>query len=428
MICYPADANETEISAIDDYWLLSKNSPAGFLYKRKEIKDLYKFRNVTRFDLLVRDSCFLPYDELSKFICHDCNQKKPVNNRSDYSERIKSDMPFVCYKCADKRIVDRVNEARQVIQKYRSENIQPKNYINSLEFEELLALYTILRKHLDNDFFINQSIDAISLTGISLIDIHLLTSLTNKKALLDLTKIPSEVENANTELFGNYNELTYKDIYKTSADYLKTGPVRSGIFLNTPDTDQHLNIPIIKNILYQKLRAHVASVDDTSKIHQIIKEVQISKLYKLVSYTSKEYQLSIDNSPKLHSFLDYLAENYEPEMLFFTFGMKAKDAVLYIHKNRHPPYRAKYYFTKFMERFIQNVEEKSIKLEKTRQLPPSVTKSNFESTFSEVYLNGQPDWNKLSTKRIVALWLENVRLSDDVIGLASDAEKGDSTH
>ncbi len=100
--------------------------------------------------------------------------------------------------------------------------------------------------------------------------------------------------------------------------------------------------------------------------------------------------------------------------------MKAKDAVVHMHKEHAPEYIAKHYFAKFVGSYIQYVENKDFELNKTWTLPPHNEKSPFEALFSQIHLDGHLDWNKLSTKDVVALWLENVCLLKDAQELPFD--------
>lgn len=431
MICYPADANETEISAIDDYWLQSENSPTGFMYTLKEINERYQGREIRPISYLVKESCFLPHSMQSAFSCEDCMQKKPATSRTNYSQRTKSKAAMICGECEALRRQRVRSEARQVIEKYKADNFQTQPYyIDALGFEESLALLALLSNHADEGYFIGESPDDITITGVPSLDHQLFQALVDKKALIHIDTLPEEVERANNAIYGRNDRLTYHDRYRNSVTYRNPESITTGIFLASPysESEQSLSIPTITALLYENVVSQTASIDDSAKIHQLIKEVQIQKLYQLVIHISQEYKLPIDNSPTLQSLLSHLAENYPPNKLFYTFHRKAKDTITHIHKESTAPYIAKNYFSMFVGNYIQYVEDRGFELIKTWTIPPSVGTSSFESVFSQIYLNGHFNWNRLSAKDVVALWLENVRLSEDVIGLASDAEKDDSTH
>lgn len=426
MICYPADANETEISAINDYWLQSENSPTGFLYTLKDINERYRGKEIRPISSLAKESCFLPHSYQTAFTCEDCKRKKPATSRKNYTHRTKSSAAMICDECEASRRQRVRSEARRIIEKYKADKFQTKPYLDDLGFEESLALLTLLSDHADEGYFMGVSPDDITITGVPTIDHQLFLALVDKSALVHIDTLPEEVERANTEIYGTNQMLTYHDRYKQPVAYRSPESITTGIFLNVPYSEQSLSISTITALLYQKVSSQIASIDDTAKIHRVIKEIQIQKLYQLVIYISQEYALPIDNSAVLQSLLDHLADNYPPQKLFYTFHRKAKDTIAHIHKETAAPFIAKHYFSKFVGSYIQYVEDRGFELKKTWALPPSIKTSSFEAIFSQIYLNGHFDWNRLSAKEVVALWLENVRLSEEVKGFASDGEFSDS--
>jgi hypothetical protein len=55
-------------------------------------------------------------------------------------------------------------------------------------------------------------------------------------------------------------------------------------------------------------------------------------------------------------------------------------------------------------------------------LPPEIQSSPFEALFSQLYLNGHFDWNRLSAKEVVALSMESIPLREDVQALLIEGD------
>lgn len=100
--------------------------------------------------------------------------------------------------------------------------------------------------------------------------------------------------------------------------------------------------------------------------------------------------------------------------------MKAQDTIHYMHVNSASGYKAKHFFTRIVGSYIQYVENNEFELKWSRSLPISIQASPFEALFCQIYLDGHFDWNKLSAKEVVALWLENVCLSEDAQKLLTE--------
>jgi hypothetical protein len=273
---------------------------------------------------------------------------------------------------------------------------------------------------------LGESLENISITDIQSIDYKIIHSLIDKKALIYIPELPSDLERANALVYGDFRHVTYDNRYRKSVRYRHPDSVVPGIYLNTPVLDECVVTSDITLILYQKIQSSMLSIDDVTMVNHIVKEMQLGKLYMLVHEISKDKKIPIDNSNVLRALLNHLAENYPPQIIFFTFNVKARETIEYIYKESIPAYKAKHYFAKVVGSFIQRIENKGTELDRAWTLPPHIQTSPFEALFSQLYLNGHFDWNKLSAKEVVALWLENVRLSEDVKELFTE-DKGENS-
>ena len=414
MICYISDITEVEANVIKDYWEMpdeSLESDVLFRYTLDQINDKHKNNNVRAVSVLAKKSVFLVSHDM--FICQDCNCKLPARNRKDLINRVKSSEETICSDCIDLRKQRILDEALQTLNAFKAERFAPIAYLDSLSIEELLGLLSIAAEQVENNAFLGTLPDEVTITGVQLIDKKIVFSLIEKKALIYIPEIPLEVERANNVIYGRLARITYENRYKNPVQYRPPESVSSGVYLNSLVFDGGGEISNISQILYQKLQSLILSVDDVAKVQQIIKEAQIEKLYELIREITKEYKIAIDNSNVLRGLLDHLADHYAPIKIYFTFRVKARDTIEYMHKESISGYMAKHLFAKFVGSYIQYIEEKRFELKKTWTLPPHIQTSPFEALFSQLYLADHFDWNKLSAKEVVARWLENVQLAED---------------
>lgn len=414
MICYLSDITEDEISVINDYWEFSEDSDNEsfdiFQYTLDQITNKHRSKRVRSVSFLAKKSVFFVLHDI--FICQDCNCKIPAKNRMDLINRLKTGEAAICDDCLGRRQQHILDGAHQTLNAFKAEKFMPIAYLNNLSIEELLALLSITVEQAENNAFLGTSPDEVNITGVQLIDQKIVQSLIDKKALIYIPEIPLEVEKANHVIYGSFSYITYENQYENTVQYSPSGSITSGVFINSLILDSGEEISDISQVLYQKLQSIVLTVDDAAKIHQIVKETQIGKLYELVIDVGKEYKIAIDHSNVLRGLLDHLADNYAPMKIYFTFQVKARDTIAYIHKESISGYQIKHYFTKFVSNYIEYIEDRGFVLEKSWTLPPHIHVSPFEAVFSQLYLNEHFDWNRMSTKEVVALWLENAHLEE----------------
>ena len=410
MICYPKDANEHEVEALNEYWLLDKTSKIGFKRSVKDIDRNYQKRQCRRLSLLVQKSLFAL--NTAPFICIDCGCKVPVKSRKYFTQRTQDCTTTTCNQCINKRREKSKFEAQIIIRDFKAENFKAQPYLDSLTIDETIALLCITSSKQSGKLLTINEQD-LEITGVKSADQSLLTSLIEKKALTFIQDLPLDVLKANQFLYGSYSHVSYDRMPKRYAYHQHPESVTKGLYLNTLALENgfELRDSEISSVLYQKLQSSPVSLELISKIQRIIRDIQTHKLYILVNEVSSEYAIPIDNSNPLRALLDHLAENYSPQKLNFTFNVTARKTIVHIHKDAPPTYIAKHYFTKSVSRYIEYIESKGFDLEKSWRLPPSLETSPFEAIFCQLYLQGHFNWNRLSAKEIVASWLSNVELS-----------------
>lgn len=421
MICYHESLTEDEIAAINDYWAILKDTPTAFKFTTQELQNFYQMKPVRGISKLAKLCSFAIFHPA--FMCAICKCKNPVQGRQEYSRRMKVEEIQICEHCMAKHYRNVFLSAEEEVKQFKEENLAPEEYLQKLSIEENLALLSISSKLTGNLLYICESVNEINITGCLNLDRNLFVSLVNKKALKVISKIPESVRVSNDYIYDEYDKITYHNENNNQKKYRHPNSLEIGIYLTAPIISGEAQTTNISNIIYQNLYRKKASHSETESIYHIIKEMQIDKLYKMVKEISNTYGLAIENSNSLRALLNHLAENYAPLNINFTFNMKAKDSILYIHKERVPSYVEKNLFTRFVGDYLQLVEEKNWELNKSWELPPNIEISSFEALFSHAYLDGHFNWNRLSTKKIVALWLNNVDPLPATQGLPTDRDR-----
>lgn len=419
MICYPKGVSDIEIEALNDYWITDTSSHSGFKFSIKSIDENYKPKGSRSISYLAQRSSFGPNS--NNFFCSDCKKKAPVKNRTSYINRTQSDQKIICGTCISARKERAVNDARAILENYKEENFRAWPYVENINTEEALALLCITSSN-QKGGFITDNPGELVITGIKSLDQKLLISLIDKKALTLIRDLPVNVERASKLLYGDYNHISYDRRSGRHIKYSNPESIARGLYLNALYLNSGIEVTgsDISTILYQKIQTEAVSLESVSSIKQTIKDIQTNKLFGLVMEVSDEYRVPIDNSNPLRALLDHLAEHYQPQNLFYTFRVKARNTAAFIHKDSAPHYIAKHYFTKSVGNFIQHIENKGSDLEKVWTLPTSIETSPFEALFSQLYLHGHFNWHKLSAKEIVARWLDNVKLAESALRVLSD--------
>jgi hypothetical protein len=420
MICYLKCLNEKEVSAINEYWDLSDENIPTFRYTVNEVNKRCRSENVQAIGSLIKKSNFLMFQ--SRFECQECKKIYPAKNRSEFIKGIERDTSMVCSECLDKHKKLAIENARNTLKEYRDEHFQPLPYLENLSFEEALLLLALLEGQPSGDQYLGRFIADLTITGRETIDSSVLLSLIDQKALIYNKHLPDNIESANNLLFEEYRRHSCRNRLSNPVTYRNPDSLASGVFLRPLEFAEGVEVLHISSLLYQKLQLSALTAGEVARIHQIIKEVQLEKLYQLVMYVGKEKQIPIDNSRKLQSLLIHLSEHYPPQKLFYTFTVKAEEAIVYMHTQKSPGYIARNYFTSFVGNYIQTLEERNYELKKIRPLPPEIEAYSFEALFSELFLDGHFDWNRLSVKEVIAIWLENVGLADETSRLFAESD------
>jgi hypothetical protein len=414
MICYKTELTNEEVLAINGFWSFSDEENKEFKFTVHEIDRQHKAQAKRAVMSLIKNSFY--YVDLPGFVCECCRLISPATSRADYKRRMSVKGSVPCNKCTEELKRKQIENAEFVLDQFRSETLKPRDYLRKLTAVELMALLGVLSKLRNDDQFLGDSYQSISITNVEALDGSLLASLVEKGALIYIQELPSDVKRANDLLHPVNNNVTYYDQNRNFEQdaYNDPGSLRGGIYLNLPVLDNHV-IPFtsIDSALYQQLNLQSFTINDSQLIHQIVKHVQSEKLYFLLRAVEKEYRIAIDHSRPLAALLDHLVDNYTPLYLYFTFNVMARDTAAYLYKESANPFAAKHYFTSKVGKYIQYIESKGLSLDKTWSLPVELDTSFFEAFFSQAYLNGHFDWNNLSAKEVVSLWLENVTLAEE---------------
>src|SRR5699024_9539573 len=161
----------------------------------------------------------------------------------------------------------------------------------------------------------------ISITGVDSVDQQILISLMRKGVINYISYLPSNVENALSLLYGYSSNITYDRSYGyyKKKRYRHPESIVPGIYLNniSSNSEKIVSMSSVSALLYQKLQLSTFSLTEITAIKQLINEVQLDKLYRLVQEISKEYVIPIDNSHILNALLDHLSKKYSPLCINF---------------------------------------------------------------------------------------------------------------
>lgn len=405
MICYLRNFTEEQLQGVNAYWHLADPLNAKFTYAADEIGSISGryMGDVAPF-----------FPRHPAFICEVCSTRMPARNRSQYYRAAKGSIssPVLCEVCRKTRREHETSSAQMVVDEFSGMNFDSLPYIESLNLDEVLALMSLLTELRNDDLYLGSSPEEVSITGVTLLDQRLHQSLIEKGALVYVGEVPSEVKSASRILYSDNRQITYDDDNQALRYFnAREGALTAGVYILVPKFKGKLSASNIGILLHQRLQTFDYTLEEVAIVKQIVKEIQLGKLYQMVVSISREYALPIANSNTLGALLDHLAEHYSPREIYFTFRAKGKDAVLYAHKENAPHYRVRHYFSKTIGDYIQYIEEKGWGLKKTWRLPSAIQLSPFETHFSELYLKGYFDWGRLSTKEVIATWLNNSCIS-----------------
>ncbi len=113
---------------------------------------------------------------------------------------------------------------------------------------------------------------------------------------------------ASAVLYGTDDHITYDNqYYRNPVHYRHPDSVATGVYMMPLALGEYDEISDITSTIYQKLQSSGLSIDDVIKVREIIKEVQIGKLYQLIEGISREYAMPIVNTGVLRALLNYLA-------------------------------------------------------------------------------------------------------------------------
>jgi hypothetical protein len=128
-------------------------------------------------------------------------------------------------------------------------------------------LLSISATQTEQNKYLGESLEDVSITDIQSIDYKIVRSLVDKKALIHIAELPSDVERANEVIYGDFSRVTYDNRFRKSVRYRHPDSIVPGVYLNTPILNEHVEASDITSILYQNVQSSVLSVDDVKMIN-----------------------------------------------------------------------------------------------------------------------------------------------------------------
>lgn len=410
MICYLRSLTEVKVKVVNDYWQISPVCDTEFVHKVKDIDDRYAPLGVTSPYCCYFKSEYGLYGD--RFLCKKCSRRRTARNRTDYIEIMSDYSQYLCEECfrSDREL--KFVESMGTICDF-FEEFKPAYYLDDLLIEEIIFLMALWRTNKDRRGFISDDICGVDVTSVESLDVRIVKSLIGKGALRWVGEFPEKVEDANRFVSENSRYM--------SSDVLPPGPkgrkfggvVRRGLYLvgavgsngeYLSDVYWHLNSKV-KSITY--------TIEDASRIYHIVKNIQVEKLYSICKYIEGTKKISIKNTQSLVVLLDYVADRVSPESACFTFYGMAYEAIRLTERDGLSYFVSVNLFTKLVGKFYQWAEASNFELDKVRDLPPNIDYSNFETLFSYVCLNKNFNFDRFSSKEVVALWMNCTNLSEE---------------
>lgn len=410
IICYTVPMNDAERELLHKYWLFKELDPTDFKYSVQQVHQSRVSGSRGLYTFIKEPSLVL---DLPSFICSSCNAKIPVKNRTELHARLNDPNYGQCVKCKTKLKEKLEKRAIKTIRKFKDEAFPAVSYLEELSYEQSLSLLALISDTENLQIYLAYSPAEISITRSETIDQKILSSLKSLGALVYIKKLPAEVEQSYELIIGDFRRISY---YRASSSryahdqYRNENLITEGVYINRPVIKDGVRATNLHNLLYAKILSASISPSDIHNIQRIIQGIQFAKLYQLIANVSREYQIDIADSNVLRALLDALAEKYAPDKLYFTFRVKARDVVVYMHQNDSNCHAERNYLAKFISNYIQFAESRGYGLDRSWSIPTDIEISPFEAIFSQLYLDGEFNFNRLSSKAIVAKWLEKVEL------------------
>lgn len=407
MICYPVDVKEIEVSAINDYWEMAPEKKTGYFYTVEEVNKKYQPMGARSISFLIKNTFLFVHNRF--FFCEVCGCKSPVNNRMQLKGRILSVEGVICDDCRNRRLIEEFEASKKILADYKSSVFEARHYLDDLGFIETLAFLTISYGKKECEIVAN-SVDDLEITGLAGVDQDILMSLIKKKALVNISEVSEDVRKADHILHNQ--DFFPKSLNSRSGVMPRYNALRPGVYLRPMNLGGG-QVESIGSVVERKLNSIEVSSKEVMVVHDVIKGIQVDKLYRLIAYLAKDLRLPVRQSKVLATIVEHVATKYPPVNLFYTFRYIANGAIVEIHKGNYVPYIADKIFAKKLSSYIAFVEEKNLILDKALSIPIQFHISPFENVFSGFYLMHHLNWNKLSVSDVLAQWLDVVPLSED---------------
>lgn len=402
IICYLKSLSASEIDSINKYWETDPDSNNGFAYTLKEI-DAKKDVDCGAVSGLVYKSCALvPHSNV--FYCGECQKATPVRNRAQFKNQIK--LPsHECEECRERKLSALKEECANLITNYLSSRLNQKDYFQELSYLDCIILLAIL----SNDYQENKPVfsaeKALNLTGSEHLDATALSRFIEIGALIDLQELPENIVFAEQKLYECSNNQALRRRRGGYEPCRNALTIEKGLYFSLP--------PQFENYFdfYVAINQRVINKDITTKegdeLKRLVISMRVENLYRLIDHISCEFNLEIKKSNPLSALLHHLSEHYPITKCYFTFYHFAKEVLVYSHKNNTNYYVQGHLFTKFVSRYIENLEENEWELRLSRKLPESIYTSSVEALVSLIFIDGHFNWNSLTANEVIERWLSN---------------------
>ena len=415
----PADLTDTHKAAVTAYWSLAitpKSSQQPFAYLVSEICEQH---SVTRAELrdVVRKTIYYPGH--APFMCEDCKIPLPPKSRADYTDRNRPCIEGVCHDCQAERINARQEASLTALRMHFNYIRGPQVPIEELSFLECLTVYGLATTHNKAISFIGSEADRLRVTDDPRLDEQTRLSLREKGYIFQVKPVPSEILSAavflrDTRAISQAGELT-RSIFFCGNQF------RSGWYINFLTQDSDLAASCAKNspapeewfsMIRDRLLNEPRSLEEIQLIQGSIRRIQAARIEYAASKICKEYRFVLSDERRFFSLIEHLAYDFAPARLNETLKWAADKTSGEIRSSGSSEFAGGHMFINNVRSYADYAKKSiAIRMSRERRLDSGAPISPLKEIISSIWLNGFSDWDSLSAREIVQIWVENANLA-----------------
>ena len=419
MICYCDSVSENELEAINLYWEMNEATNSGFSFTVSELQAKFKGKVSNLNNLIKKKSCFT-FDPDSS-ACNWCGKITIAYKRKDVLDIKKSDV-YVCKTCIhEKQERERLEEEQRkralfsTIKNIKQQMLLGNYSVSTLSYVEKLYLFLLLSEYYEADGEpLKIDVENFCLAGSSESDHQYISQLVQKNILISIKEIPDEIRVLTDKLvFEGPNAFSRHDWMGTarrSENYLISSPFKVGVYLC--QCEKGGSTSSLLQTLYTDICEINLTQRDFEDISILVESVRLGNLYDIVDWISADCRIPVEKSIKLENLLKHLAKSYPLRVCCWLLYSQADKVAAHLHKTNTPSYISKKLLAKKTDDYLTLAKEKGWEFSYTKKLPDDIETSALESLVADHFLEGNFNWQMLTTSEVIKGWTKNAKLVD----------------